>query len=117
MTKSILEINNLVLTLKIGLTEQERSYSQEINFKIKITFNSPPQACYSDNIDDTICYERLVNLIKEFCKKNQFKLIESLAFKLHHYIQELVLHNPVELTVSKKPPIDSIKGHCSFTVY
>lgn len=116
MNKATLEINNLVLPLNIGLTEQERSVPQDININIKITFNSLPKACYSDNIDETICYERLVTLIKEFCKNNQFKLIENLTFKLHNYIQGLISDNSVELTISKKPPIDSIKGNCSFTL-
>lgn len=115
---SILEIKQLILPLHIGVTKEERAILQDIEFNITINFYTILNACESDQIDDALCYDNLTQEIKEFCKKNEFHLIEHLSFVLHRYIRENYLNSQDKLTlqICKFAPVKEIKGQCCFTI-
>jgi FolB domain-containing protein len=116
--ESILEINKLVLNISIGAESLERSNLQEIEFNISIIFISLPRACSSGNINDAICYAKLVDAIKAFCLNKEFNLIEQLSFSLHQHLKKHLLYpeDKLQLQICKKPPLAEIKGDCCFTV-
>lgn len=113
-----LEIQQLRLKLHFGVGEEERASIQNVDFNITIVFNTPPKSCKSDDINDTLCYDKLTKEIQKFCSNNQFHLIESLSFQLHNYIKNNFLNpeDKMKLQVCKRPPIEEIKGQCCFTV-
>lgn len=117
MTKAILEINNLILLIYIGVEPYEKVNPQEIKFNIAIEFGAVPKACSSDSINDAICYDKLVNQIKDFCSNKEFNLIENLAYLVHKHLKTSFSANKLKLQVCKKPPIDEIKGNCCFSIY
>ena len=113
---SFLEINKLIIPIIIGVGSEERSNRQDIEINIKITFDDLPKACLSAQIEETICYDKLVKIINEFCGKNQFLLIEELAYKLHQYLKQNFVPAKLELQICKNPPIEQIKENCCFTI-
>ena len=117
MTKSILEINKLILPILIGVDKLERLKPQAIEFNISLEFHQTPKACESDNINDAVCYDKLVTLIEGFCSKKEFHLIEHLGYLLHQYLQTNLPSAKLKLQVCKTPPIKAIKGNCCFTIY
>ena len=117
MTRSKLEINGLNLEIKLGLTQEERLKSQNVEFYISIEFDTTPKACNSDIIEETICYDKLVRLIQKFCEGKEFKLIEYLCNSLYQYLKTIYLENKITLKICKKPPIEEIHGNCCFSIY
>jgi dihydroneopterin aldolase len=117
MAKATLEINKLILSVYIGVEDYERIVPQDIEINIVVEFETLPKACYTDSINDTICYDKLVSEIKKFCFNKGFHLIENLAYLVHRHLKTSFTSNKIKLQVSKKPPIDDIKGSCSFLIY
>ena len=117
MAKSKLEINGLNLEIKLGLTEEERLKPQNVEFYISIEFDIIPMACNSDIIEETICYDDLVKLIKNFCEDKEFKLIEYLCHSLYQYFKTIYLKQEIKLKICKNPPIKEIHGNCCFSIY
>jgi len=113
---SFLEINKLIIPVIIGVGLEERSNRQDIEINIKITFDDLPKACLSAEIEETICYAKLVENINEFCSNNQFLLIEELAYKLHRYLKQNFVPEKLELQICKNPPIEQVKANCCFTI-
>lgn len=116
--ESILEIKQLRLSITLGVGALERAELQEVDFNIRIKFSYIPKGCASDKIDDALCYDKLSKAIDNFCKNNQFHLIEHLSFALHKYIKANYLNSEdkLMLQVCKLPPVEVIKGQCCFTV-
>ncbi len=116
--KSILEINKLILDISIGVEDEERAVLQSIELNINIAFAKIPIACSSGNIDDTICYAKLLESIKLFCLGKEFYLIEQLAFSLHQHLKSHMLHSEdiLKLQICKSPPLKEIKDNCCFAV-
>lgn len=103
-TKLIL--TNLQLKIKLGVTAKERLIKQKVLLNLAIAYQGFPKACCSDKITDTICYDELIKNIKQFCKLNQFSLIEHLTYELFKHIKKLTgSKNKVHLTITKFPPI------------
>ena len=116
--KYILEISQLSLNLHIGLSKEEREIAQEIEFNLKIVFNELPKACISDKINDTLCYSECSKEIESFCLNNSFQLIEHLCHKLYTHLKNNFLSpkDKLSLQVFKNPPLDNVKGKCSFCI-
>lgn len=113
---SLLEINQYKIQLHLGFGEQERSKKQEVEISIKIFFNILPDACTSDNLGETICYDNLCKRIKDFCGKREFKLIEYLCGELYRLIKKETKF-PISINVKKNnPPIKDLIGGTSFTI-
>jgi 7,8-dihydroneopterin aldolase/epimerase/oxygenase len=111
-----LEINRLVLSVFLGAYEKERKNSQPVEFFIKISSNEPFHACTSDELDDTICYEKLVDAIKQSIQNKHFKLIEKLTFEIFTLIKNQFPDKTISVKVYKKPPIAEVKDNCCFSI-
>ena len=112
---ALFTLSDLRLSLSIGLTEEERSALQPIRFDVKITYVTPPQACQTDEIDDTICYHTMVNNIEAFCSKRVYKLLESLCYELFQHLKHTIKEDvKLWIRVEKcEPPVNNV-SHVSF---
>jgi dihydroneopterin aldolase len=105
-------LKKLKLSLKIGISEEEKSCKQEIYITIQLFLNQLPNGCITDNIDDTLCYAELVGkLTKSFASK-RYNLIEKLANDIADFILQSSKGNfiaAVNVEVEKHPnlPIDN----------
>lgn len=111
-----LEIKQLFLQINIGVEQEERDVPQEIEFYFKISFAKMPESCLSDNIEDTICYDKLIFSIKQFLNGKTYKLIENLGFEIHNFLKTQIPGQIILVRVSKKPKIIGFTGECSFTI-
>ena len=118
MTKllSTLFINQLELTLHLGWPENEILKKQTVLLDIEIQFAKPPIACISDQLDDTLCYSKLIQLIRDHILPKHFHLIEHLSYSIYQLIKPLV-PNPSKMIVhiTKHPKIPNYTGAVRFS--
>lgn len=75
----------------------------------------------NDNLEDTVCYSRLVQNIKNFCRDKKFNLVEHLAAEVYKKVngslqKNLSLVTSITVTAHKvSPPVADIHGGVTFT--
>ena len=112
---SCIFLNNLELPLFLGWTDNELHQQQIISLDIKLSFNSPPNACLSDNLSDTFCYDQLIQEIQNKFATQKIRLLEHLGYKLYQKIKlQLPPKTLVTIRVTKKPNIPHLTGGVSF---
>lgn len=108
-------LRGLELPILLGWTEEERSKKQIIILDLDIHFVIPPKACATDQLEDTDCYDSLINHIKNAVSARSFRLIEHLAQEIFHLIKQFLQNdNSVSLQITKKPPIANLMGGVTF---
>ena len=76
---SQLTLHELTMPIHLGISKLEQKAPQIISLNISINQNKEPTGCKSDNIDDTICYDKLCQKIKSRCQNKTYNLIEHLC--------------------------------------
>ncbi len=71
-------IKNLTLYMSIGVYELEKKKKQRVIINAELIVDQG-KAAESDNIDDTVSYEDVVNNIKSLAANQHFNLVESFA--------------------------------------
>ena len=84
---SSLSIANLRLKVKLGCGEEERQIPQFVSFAAEVRFKDLPQGCFSDRLDETICYALLSDKIRSLCNNNEYHLIEKLGWDVYAAIK------------------------------
>jgi dihydroneopterin aldolase len=77
-----------------------------------------PAACTSDELADTVDYERLAATIRKIAQRGEYRLLERLGWDLFRAVREFVPPSArLRLTVTKeRPPIAGLEGGASFTL-
>lgn len=110
-------IPEIACEINIGWTEEERSTPQAITVAVSLHLHKAPRGCETDELDDTICYDRLVETIHNTYQGRSFKLIEHLAYHIQQAITPLIGEANASITVSKvNPPIPTLTKPVSFTL-
>lgn len=114
---AILALDKLHLKLSLGVGAQERALPQSVYMYIKIFFPKLPLSCSNDKLDDTICYDKIVQHIKEFCHNKEFKLLEYACFQIHSRLREMIASDiKLWLKIEKcETPIAELEGPSSFS--
>jgi dihydroneopterin aldolase len=110
-----LQVCRYRLWLCIGCTEEERAKPQPIDVDVSIRLNNPPTGAQTDNLEDTFCYQRLLEGLKDMAQSTTFHLLERLATVLVEYIDQYLgvkgYRGFVAIGVTKVcPPIPSVLG-------
>jgi len=110
-----LHIHSLELNVNLGWRSKERSLSQAILLDMDIHFKKPPKACTTDNLQDTMCYAKLIEEIRDKTAVKQYKLIEHLSADIYQLAKK-TLPEEVCLTVriTKYPNIAGLQKGVSF---
>ena len=118
-TTSKLELKNFLLNIHLGITEQEQFNKQPVNIDISINNKTPPLGCVNDNINNTLCYDKICSLISEKSSNKTYNLIEHLCQDildlLTEHIKNYCLNNKIEFNteisvkIKKSPPIDNLQ--------
>lgn len=110
-----LHIHSLELNLNLGWRTKERALEQAIFLDMDIHFPTPPEACHTDDLDDTVCYAKLIEEIREKTSAKQYKLVEHLSADIYHLAKK---HMPVNacinIRITKYPQIAGLKNGVSF---
>ncbi len=114
---SVIELNDLRLKVNLGVGEEERSKAQDVMVNLKFFSENKPGACISDNINDTICYHKMSDLVKEFVREKEFKLLEYLCYEMYQSLRKYVgQETKIWIKIEKcNPPIENLLGSTSFT--
>lgn len=116
--KTIMSVNKIILTVHCGVSPQERQLPQKIQLDYKIFFDEIPQACVTDELKETICYDQITQILTALAVKKEYKLLEHLA---HSLFQELLRATEQKvgawLKVTKlHPPIAQPNDGVSFEI-
>ena len=87
---STLAINKVRLMVRLGCEADERAMPQPIDVDVALFFREPPPACQTDQLDKTICYADLCQLLDQTCEGKEFKLIENLAFCFYSKLKDFL---------------------------
>lgn len=113
---SILHIQALEINVNLGWTAEERSQKQTVRAGIEIRFFTPPAACINDELEHTICYAKLIDLLKQHIQDQRFHLIEHLAYTIHAFIKASLLETAaITVRLTKFPAIPGLLGGVHFS--
>lgn len=113
----VINIEGLVIHANHGVLEEENRLGQRFIISAKL-YGELSAAKKSDNVDDTVNYAKVCDLIEKITQEKTYNLIEALAHTLAFSIlEEFTLLDEVEITV-KKPfaPIKQALDMISVTV-
>lgn len=113
-----LVIQELELSVKIGVGQAERSNPQSIFLDVEVHFMQIAKSCLSDDIEDTVCYDEMINKIIDFVDNQIVNTIERLAYMILHLLLDIYkdLKPSITLRVSKSPIIRSQRRRISFSI-
>ncbi|MFK8040450.1 MAG: dihydroneopterin aldolase [Rickettsiaceae bacterium] len=116
-----LTISDIRFWIHLGNSKEERSILQPISIDIDLSFLATCKASDTDDINDGVCYEKLVLFIKQTIHDHQFNLIERCAKYLHNQIVEYLDRQnckdvEAKVVVHKiNIPVENIHGSVSFS--
>lgn len=113
-SSSSMALYQLELAVFLGWPDSERLTQQTILLDIKIEFATPPLACVTDNLVDTVCYDTLVNNLKSMITTRHFRLVEYLGQEIYDFLKKNFSNNLISLRIHKKPPIIDLLGGVTF---
>jgi len=116
--KTTISVNKIILMVVCGASPQERQVPQKIQLDYKIFFNEIPQACITDELKDTICYDELTQTLVATATKKDYKLLEHLAYELFQELLQTTKNKAeIWLKVTKlNPPIAYQNNGVSFEI-
>jgi dihydroneopterin aldolase len=74
-------IEGLVLLCRIGIHAQERLAPQRVRIDVELVAGEEPKGV-PDDINAVICYERLVERIRQIAQAEHINLVETLAARI-----------------------------------
>jgi dihydroneopterin aldolase len=80
-------IRRVELSVFLGWSEEERKHKQSVFLDIDIVFSTPPPACVTDDLQDTLCYAALTKDLQDYLQKKEFHLIEHLAREIYRFVK------------------------------
>lgn len=96
-------ISRLKVPTHVGVSEEERSRLQAVIINIELALDLKP-AAESDNLDDTVDYDRLTTQIAELVRSTEAKLLENLAETIASHVCTLTRVERVSVEVIKESP-------------
>lgn len=83
MTSDVVFLDRIRVKARIGTTEQERDYPQEVTISIRLYVGlSVPGE--TDRLDQTVDYGQVERGIRELAERTRFNLVEALAESVAH---------------------------------
>lgn len=106
----VITIRDLRVETHIGVTKEERSRTQTVAINIDIEADLA-KAGQSDDLADTIDYDRVATRVADLVRSTEAHLLESLAEKIADFVfsNDGVLGVTVEIS-KERPPIDEDVG-------
>ena len=101
--KNKILLKGIVLYAHLGVKEEEREVRQKISLDVELSLNLEETA-QKDDLEKTVDYEKVYNLIKERIEAKKYHLLEALAQDI---AQEILKNFKVEevLIQAKKPQV------------
>ncbi len=104
-------IENYSCYVHLGCSIEERTHKQEVRFSIQVNFKINPGGEFSDQLEETLCYAKVCNLVNELTETKHFQLIESLTFEVLNSLKKLHPEDGFVVTCHKvHPPVSHLLG-------
>jgi dihydroneopterin aldolase len=103
MTDDLITIKGLKVPARIGVTDQERSVPQTVIVDLDLVVDLSAAAA-SDDLADTVDYDRLTSYVAELVRTSGSKLLEHLAGSIATSVCSLSGVERVTVEVSKESP-------------
>lgn len=102
-----LQINELCYFVSLGCSDAEKSILQEVLISVSVVFANPPQACESDDLQNTICYAQIADCLFVSFENQKFNTIEKLAMHSWQVVKKLCTEKTqISIKINKvRPPI------------
>ena len=111
--ETYLKIKNIKLWARVGVLEEERELGQLFNLDVFLWANFE-NCTQNDNIDSTVDYSKLVQILKYQSKKIYCYTIEKYSNEILKVIDEEFKLNRIKIILTKcKPPIMGFDGEVS----
>ena len=99
-------IKGLHCSVRVGVRREEQEVRRNCEVDVVLYFDLSA-AGKSDDLDQTVNYSKVVDLIHELSRQVQYKLLESFAYRLFEEIFRNTAAVRVKLRVKKmNPPIE-----------
>jgi 7,8-dihydroneopterin aldolase/epimerase/oxygenase len=106
MNQDKIVIKGLHCSVRLGVKKEEQEVRRNCEIDMTIFFDLS-SAGKTDNLDLTINYSKIIDLIQELAQKVQYKLLESFAYRLFEEIFARTPSTKIHLRVKKmNPPIE-----------
>lgn len=113
--KSSIVLQQLELHVQLGWLPAERLTLQLILVDIHIDFTKPPDACLTDDLQDTYCYHTLYNTLQENIAPKTYRLIEHLGYDIYHFVKSVMTDDSkVNICVTKNLKALNLSGAACF---
>ena len=93
-------IRNLVFPMKIGIYKHEKFKEQRVRVNLELRVYQK-KGSIDDRIDNVICYEDIIKLIKNIASSKHLNLVETLANKLANKFEKINQVKEIFIKVSK----------------
>jgi dihydroneopterin aldolase len=112
---SRLSVRQIELWVFLGWPKEERQEKQRVLLDIDFTFISPPSACDTDQLDDTVCYAELIEKLDHYLQTKECKLLEHLGKIIYDFIKSLYPASSFLIHITKFPAISNLLNGACFT--
>ncbi len=111
-----LQIRQLDLQLNLGWRSKERAKEQGILLDIDLDFPCAPTACETDHLDNTVCYDQLIQTIRQQLGDKHYRLVEHLGRDIYMIVKsQLPANTSAAIHITKFPKIAGLTGGVCFT--
>lgn len=113
-----LKLIEIDLEVYLGVHKIEQENLQKVKMNLTLSYHKIPKGCFSDDIKDTICYEKICNALFKKVYHKRFKLIEYLAESLLAELKTIIEpcnNTDIYLELYKKIPLTNA-GLARFSV-
>ena len=94
-----------------GVSKPERELGQQYVIDVEL-FLDTKKAGQTDNLDDTVNYAEIFDVVESIVEKNSFRLLETVAERISHSLLESFDIEKTKVTVKKiNPPVKGIINH------
>ncbi|MDR2724345.1 MAG: dihydroneopterin aldolase [Holosporaceae bacterium] len=111
-----LNITNYEMYVILGNDDSEKHKKRKVIINICLRFSKKNKACCADDIDETICYAKLINFLDTRLRNAKFNLLERMTQFLYDeissYLGDSSILKRIEV-IKTAPPIDNL-GSASF---
>ena len=99
-------VKGLHVSVRVGVKKEEQEVRRNCEIDLQIVYDLT-NAAKSDELDKTVNYSKVIDLIQEVSKTAQYKLLEAFAYRLFDEIFRHTAAKRISLRVKKmNPPIE-----------
>jgi len=104
--KDKIVIKGLHCSIRVGVKKEEQEVRRNCELDVTIYFDLS-QAAETDELDRTVNYSKVIDMIQALAAQVQYKLLEAFAYRLFREIFAHTAANAIHLRVKKmNPPIE-----------